>query len=68
MSDLCYEDNATDNDNLEDSYNIDTDISIIQANMTKSSNRGIPSTRLPTDKWNNLSADQRNIWLSLIHI
>ena len=65
MSDLYAEDDATGHDNNEHFYNIDTDISTIQANMTKSSNRSIPNTRLPNEKWNNLSVDQRNIWNTL---
>ena len=65
MPDLYAEDDATGHDNDEHFYNIDTDISTIQANMTKSSNRGTPNTRLPNEKWNNLSVDQRNIWNTL---
>ena len=53
-------------DKEEQSYDIDTPIDTIQANMSRSHST-FPSsnTRLPQDKWNHLSDDERKTWNSL---
>ena len=54
-------------ESIEDNvtYDIDTTIDTIQANVSKSTAKASPNTRLPQDKWNHLSNEERNIWNSL---
>ena len=65
MSNMSNEDNHEDLNDEDYIYNIDTDIDTIQANMSKSTTRPFPNTRLSNDKWNNLSVEERNVWNTL---